>query len=209
MLHRYWPTPGAALFPRPRRSRAAPSTSMSRRWTSRSATPPRAASGPFRSPSRTVKSRCIISRKAVRAADRRRQRDRRLRGAGAVAASGGAASFRRANSFRLPKKAGLNRRDGRMDPARRLQAKPRHGRCRWQIAVNLFAGPVHATAIWSGLVHIESCSRPGLAPRPAGARNHRGRADRGFRSRSGAAAAAEGHSAYASRWTISAAAIPR
>jgi len=40
-------------------------------------------------------------------------------------------------------------------------------------------------------------------------RNHRRRADRGFRSRPGVAAAAEGGSARASRWTISAAVTPR
>ena len=76
-----------------------------------------------------------------------------------------------------------------------------------QIAVNLSPAQfMHGDVV--NVVH-SILLETGLAPGPAGTGNHRRRADRGFRPGSGTAAAAEGARRARSRWTISAAAIPR
>ena len=125
---------------------------------------------------------------ATSAPDRRRQRNHRLRGAGALDASGArlrpARRFHSAGGRERP-----DRRDGRMDPARGL---PRGGVLAEAAADRgqPVAGAVHARR--SGRPRAFDPARDRAFARPAGAGNHRRRADRGFRPRAGAAAAAEG-----------------
>ena len=117
-----------------------------------------------------------------------RQRDHRFRGAGAVDSS--AARLRAAERFHSAGgRERPDRRDGRMDPARGL---PR-SRVMAEAAADRgqpLAGAVHARRPGRPRAFDPVRNRP--RRRAAGAGDHRGRADRGFRPRSGAAAAAEG-----------------
>ena len=120
--------------------------------------------------------------------DGRHQRGHRLRGAGALAAS--AARLRLARRFHSARgRKRPDRRNGRMDPARGL---PRGGLMAGAAADRgqPVAGAVHARRRRQPRAFDPAGNR--ACARPAGARNHRGRADRGFRPRPGAAAAAEG-----------------
>ena len=114
--------------------------------------------------------------------------DHRLRGAGAVDASG--ARLRSAERLHPARRRERpDRRDGRMDPARGV---PRGGVVADAAADRgqPVAGAVHARRRGRARALDPARNRPGAGPARAG--NHRGRADRGFRSRPGAAAAAEG-----------------